>query len=157
MEFKHFNGPGFELQVPTDWLISSSLQFQAIFLAPEPYKGVQPNLAISLQRIKPEITVTEIAEEARRVQERDYPYFEVLSENDTTPEGGIAFQRLYQWYNTGVEQLLLQLQVFIVIPEVLFTLTATRSVVNDESALPLDDVFKYMIRSFRLQGTVEPA
>src|SRR5690606_21417254 len=102
-------------------------------------------------------TVLDIANEARRVQEREYPYFEVLSENDATPEGGAAFQRLYQWYNRGLDQFVLQLQTYIVIPEVLFTLTATRSIVDDISALPIDEVFKYMLRSFRLEGTIEVA
>lgn len=157
MEYKYFNGPGFQIQVPTEWFISSSLQFQAIFLAPPPFEGIQPNLAIAVRRIKPEITVLDIANEARRVQEREYPYFEVLSENDATPEGGAAFQRLYQWYNRGLDQFVLQLQTYIVIPEVLFTLTATRSIVDDISALPIDEVFKYMLRSFRLEGTIEVA
>jgi len=154
VEYKHFEGPGFQMEVPTNWFISSSLQFQAIFLAPPPFEGIQPNLAIAVRRIQPDITVGDIAEEARLVQEREYPYFEVFSENDTTDQGGAAFQRLYQWYNRETDQLVLQLQTFVVTSEVLFTLTATRSVVEDTSGLPIDDVFMHMIRSFRLEGAI---
>lgn len=150
MEYKHFEGPGFQMEVPTNWFISSSLQFQAIFLAPPPFEGVQPNLAIAVRRIQPDITVGDIAEEARLVQEREYPYFQVLSENDITEQGGAVYQRLYQWFNREIDQHILQLQTFVVIPEVLFTLTATRSVVNDTSLLPIDEVFKHMLASFRL-------
>ncbi|HEX3049304.1 MAG TPA: DcrB-related protein [Aggregatilineaceae bacterium] len=146
MEFKHFRGPAFRIDVPTDWFVGATPQFQAIFQAPVVRQGIQPNLTVAVRPVKPEVVATAVAAQTRDVQEKEYPGYQVLTEYDYTPEGGIAVQRLYQWQQNGVG--ILQLQVFVVVAQLLYTLTATRPADDDPD---LDAVFAQMVQSFQPQ------
>lgn len=156
MDYKHFQGPGFSMEVPTDWFISSSVQSQVIVLAPPTETGARPNLAVSMTPVRPDVTVTAIAEEARTLQVQEYPGYEVLSERDFSDDGGSAFQRVYQWQRESTGEPLVQIQTFIVAGQMLFTITGTRFA-SEANADELDAAFAHMVASFRVEVRLVPA
>lgn len=150
MEYMSFRGPNFLMEVPTDWVVSSSPQFQAIFLAPHEH-GVRPNLVVSLRPVEPQVTVAATAESARANQERQYPEYEVLEEVDFTESGGSGFLRRYQWFNAANSSAVVQTQALFLHQQILYTLTATRAIdMESPTAEDIDTIFEYMIRSFRV-------
>jgi hypothetical protein len=151
MEYKHFRGPGFTLEIPTDWFISSSPEFQAIFVAPPTPNPVQPNLVIAVRFLQPGATVNDVAAETQAIQSAEYPQYHILAEHDYTQTGGVAIQRLYQWVSEE-GTLVLQHQTFVLIGQVLYTLTATRLAGDSPDDQAVDDAFVHMMRSFQPQG-----
>jgi hypothetical protein len=156
MEYQQFQGPGFTMETPTDWVIQSSPQFQALFLAPPREHATRPNLAVAVRPVQLDVTVLAVADEARKVQEREYPRYEILGEHDYTETGGAAFQRLYAWFNEDRRAQILQWQTFVVVGRVLFTLTTTR-LAEDEDGEILDEMFLHMMKSFAIQLPLVPA
>jgi hypothetical protein len=148
MTYMHFQGPTFTMEVPTNWFVSATPQFQALFLASPTQDPVRANLAVSMRPVEKDVTVEAVAEAAKANQEREYPEYEVLAEVDFTDQGGAGFQRCYQWLNQQHDAEVIQVQTFFVVNQILYTLTATRS---KSSASPeLDDVFDHMVTSFRI-------
>lgn len=151
MDTKHFQGPGFSLQVPTDWFISSSPQLQVIFFAPPEADGFRANLAIAMRLLQGDVALNAVATEARRIQEAEYPEYQVIREFDFTEQGGIAIQRVYRWWDETAGRPLLQMQTFVLAGQVLFTLTATRIARDGAPGEALDAIFNQMVNSFRIE------
>lgn len=150
MPYMNFQGPNFSLEVPTDWVVSSSPQFQAIFLGPL-YEPVRPNVLVSLRPVEEGVTPEAVAESARETQEREYPGYEVLGEVDYREHGGIGIARSYRWVNPTNKVPVIQTQAFFVFAKILFTLTSTRAEdVSEETARELDEVFDHMLQTFRI-------
>jgi hypothetical protein len=149
MQYMEFNGPGFTLEFPTDWLVSATQQAQTVFQGPRHQTDLHPNLMITIRQAAPGVTAPAVAEEARKTQEREYPEFKVVNEVDFTENGGAGFLRQYTWHNARNDIAVAQIQAFFVVAGVLFTLTATRAQKDDAS---IDDVFYHMIDTFRLQA-----
>ncbi|MCU0496678.1 MAG: DUF1795 domain-containing protein [Anaerolineae bacterium] len=148
MTWMEFRGPTFNLQIPSDWFISSNAQLQAIFLGPE-INGLHPNLSISMRAVLPEVTPTSVASEALKSQQTSYAEFEVIQENDYTQTGGSAFVRDYRWRNVERQTTIRQLQAFFVYNQMLYTLTATAA---DEIFPEFGELFFNMISSFRIRA-----
>lgn len=136
------------MEVPTDWFVTATPQFQALFLAPPTPDAIRANLAVSMRPVKDDVTVASVAEAARANQEREYPQYEILTEVDFTDRGGVGFQRCYRWFNQSQNAEVLQVQTFFVVKQILYTLTATRS--KSSVSPELDDLFDYMVTSFRI-------
>lgn len=155
MEYKHFQGPGFSMEIPTDWFISSSPESQIIILAPPTETGARPNIAVSMRVVQDDVTLLDLAAEAREIQAEEYADYEVLGEEDYTETGGIAFQRFYQWVPQTSGEPVLQVQTFILAGQILFTITATRFASETEGDT-YDEVFGHVIRSFRVEVPLTP-
>jgi len=147
MATMNFQGPGFQMDVPTDWVITSSPQFQAMFIAPSETDGLRANLMITMRPVKPEVTLEEVARLAKETQQKEYTEFEVVEEGELTVSGSKGYQRLYRWFNQEAGTQVLQRQVMLMGGRVLVTLTSTRPV--NEQAAPFDKQFASMIDSFR--------
>jgi hypothetical protein len=145
MNFMNFEGPTFTMEVPTNWFVTSSPQFQALFLAPPGEDTIRTNFAVSMRPVEADVTVKAVAETARANQEKEYPDYDVLKEVDFTEQGGVGFQRHYRWFNQQQDAEIIQAQTFFVVKQILYTLTATRSVDSD-----IDDIFDHMAASFRI-------
>ena len=142
METKHFQGPGFTMQIPTDWFITSSPQFQAMFVAPASEFGIRANLAVSMTPVKEDVTARMVAENARKNQEIEYAEYSVLGEDEAvTPDK--SFTRIYKWYNSSKNMHLLQKQIFLVVNQMLFTVTSTRQI--GEETEEIDAILEEMI------------
>ena len=152
MQYMNFQGPSFILEVPVDWVVSSSPQFQAIFLGPAD-QPVRPNVLISIRPLEENVTVAQVAEQTRLNQERDYPQYEIIAEIDFTEQGGVGFLRRYRWLNTEGNTPIVQTQAFFVYNNLLYSITATRAEsIPENVANLLDDIFDHMIESFRLSA-----
>jgi len=149
MQMMSFRGPTFLLEVPTTWVVSSTPQFQALFLGPIDYI-VRPSIAVSMRPVKADVTVTAVAEQAKVSQGKSYPQYQVLNEADYSQQGS-AFIRQYSWHNESKQVDIVQIQAYILHSQVLYTLTATRPAsIADEEAAALDGLYDHAIQSFRV-------
>jgi hypothetical protein len=148
MAFMNFQGAGFQLEVPTDWLITSSPQFQSAFIAPAAKFG-KANLTINTRSVEKNATLLAIATAARGMQAREFPKFEVISEGMVANTGDRAYERVYRWENDQNGAKIWQRQVLILIPGILLTVTATRE--DRENTQELDAIFEHMLSSFALE------
>jgi len=148
MVFMLFQGPGFELEVPTDWLVVSSPDYQAMFLGPKLKSGARANMMVTVRPVNEDVTLEVIAVQARKFQEHEYDDYHVLDETDYTQEGGIAYLRRYEWGSKQGGNRVSQVQGFFLVDNVLFTLTATRT---EKKNKQVDAAFDRMFRSFRVK------
>lgn len=148
MSMMDFKGPGFHLQVPTDWYIMSSPQFQAMFIAPPSKEKMRANLMITLRPLEPEVTAESIFNLSKETQEKEYAEYEVIKEEEvTTNIEEKGFQRYYRWFNKENQTRVLQRQVMYVFSDMLVTLTATRP--DTEKGKALDPIFEHMVQTFK--------
>ncbi len=147
METKEFRGPGFALMIPTEWLISSSLDFQAIFLAPRHADSTQANLTISMRQLEAGATLDAVLRALRDTQTRAYPQFRLIGEYDFSQEGGSGFMQRYRWQNTNQNAAFVQTQALFLVERILFTLTGTAP---EQHADSYDGLFEKMVESFRV-------
>jgi len=150
VDMKRFEGPGFNMQIPTNWLISSTLAFQAMFHAPREEDGTQANLTVSIRKIEEGGTLLEVVNVARAKQAEEYPEFEVLEEEDYTEQGGVGYKQKYRWHNPQVDADLVQTQAFFMVDQFIFSLTGTSYL---QHADKYDPILEEMIGSFRIRAS----
>lgn len=147
MDTMRFQGPGFALDVPTNWVVAASPQAQAVFFGPQ-VSGIQSNLIITIRRVATGVTLQEIArvsDENQRVVSANYT---VLGEQDYTEEGGSAFVRRFT-RTTGEGSVVEQIQALILVDTLLYTLTGTSAAEGDNPELTeVKALLDLMIRSF---------
>lgn len=151
MAFMNFQGPTFTMQVPTDWFITSSPQFQAVFTPPKDGDtGVKANLIVSIRPVKKGVTAVAIAQAAKETQQKEYPEYEVVTETAVTDAPVSYFRRLYRWYNTERKVAIVQSQAYYVHENRLYTLTATQPVIGADGN-EVDKILGQMMDSFKLE------
>lgn len=148
MQYQHFQGPNFITEIPTDWFITSSPRYQVMFVGPVLSNGSRPNFSISIRPVERTVTASGVAAATRQGQETEYPQYEVLEEIDFTQTGGTGFQRRYRWFNNETNSRVVQVQTFVVVAQMLFTLTGTRADIED--AAFIDEIFDHIVQSFRI-------
>ena len=148
-DFMDFQGPTFAMNVPTNWFITSSPKFQAIFIAPDEHQSTQvkSSFIISMRRVKDDVTLPGVIETVKQKQQKDYPEYEILEEGSPTTERGEYFLRQYKWYDQEKDIYIRQDQAFHIVAPILYTLTATRKA-SVETA-EIEPVFMKMIQSFK--------
>ena len=147
MKWGQLEGPNFRLQVPEKWKKQSSPKFQVAFVAPIDIKDLPPNLAITMRRVKEDVTIPAVSNQAKKTQSIEYPQYKLLEED---PGKGVDNQGLtnrYQWYHPKRSISMVQQQTFFLKNQILYTLTATRPEAI-ESAQEMDQVFENMVASF---------
>ena len=150
MNFMHFRGPSFTMQVPTNWFITSSPKFQAMFIAPPGPDNVRANLAVSITPVDKDVTVQAVADAAKQTQQKEYPEYSILDEIEmTSADGKKGLRRVYKWYNRDKNMHIVQQQVFYLVSQMLYTITATRE--EREGMEAIDDMFAQMIASFKFE------
>ena len=148
MTWMTFIGPTYTLDIPGDWLIMSSPEFQVMFLGPiEAGDTVRPNLLLAIQRLEAGSTAQEVAASALEAQQQDYPEFQVLDENDFSEGELTGALRTYTWHNPDQGVYLHQSQAMYVLGQSLYTLTATRGA-DDPKADRLDETMQVIMGSF---------
>jgi hypothetical protein len=152
MVMKDFKGPGFSMQVPTDWYITSTHEIQAMFISPPYEDGSQANLMVTINPVEEDVTVQSVAEEARKNQEAQYPAYEVLAEGEIEGTEGKGFHREYEWFNADKELRVHQKQVMLVVNNMLYVLTTTRPAVEERTEIvkQIDATLQQMLNSFKL-------
>jgi len=142
-----FQGPTFALLYPSDWLVSSNADLQAIFLGPVLGQS-RPTMTISLRPIEDGLSAPQIALATRQSQQANYAEYQVLEEIDFTAQGGFSYLRRYQWRHPESGLMLLQTQLFIVYGRLLYILTTTIDLGSANVAQPILD---QMLKSLRLR------
>jgi len=140
-----FKGPGFHLQVPTDWFISSSPQIQAMFVAPNAEEKIRPNFLITIRPLEMDVKLEEIVQIAKETQMKEYPQYEVLEEGKLDKDPG-GFYRSYEWKQEMRQVKIIQRQIMFINNSMLYTITTTRSEMTE--AQKIDLLFDHMINSF---------
>jgi hypothetical protein len=147
MEFKHFSGPGFEMQVPTDWFISSSPHFQAMFTSPEGEGGVKANLVVSIEPITKNYGLKEARAALQESKSFVMKGSEVISEVETKLDGLPAFHGLYKVTPEGAAKPIVLRQVVCTSKKMIISLIASRTVgvepEFDQAIAVMIDKFKF--------------
>jgi hypothetical protein len=147
-----FEGPTFTMEAPTNWVVSSSPQFQAIFLGPTD-QPIRPNLIISIHPVNADVTPESVAETARQTQTSEYNGYEVLAEVNFSEYDGQGVMRRYRWVNPNGDVPVVQVQAFFIHQAMLHTLTATRAeTVPAGIGQNVDEIFDRMMQSFRFRA-----
>jgi hypothetical protein len=151
MQTMPFFGPTFILEMPTNWYVGASAQFQATLRSPVPDGDIFPNLVLAIRRLNEDATLREVIASARQIQEKEYPAYTIISETPLTANSVSGIRRRFEWHPPGRETGVRQQQVSFLIGQKLYVLTATRAA-NSENAAQLDQVFDYMIGSFEFRA-----
>jgi hypothetical protein len=149
MNTMRFQGPGFALDAPTDWLITASPQAQAIFLGPD-INGVRSNLIVTIRSVAESATLKDLARLADESQRALSTAYTVINEHDYSDEGGAAFVRSFtRIVGEGTE--VFQIQALFLLNGNLFTMTGTRANEGDPARLAgIDATLEHMVFSFVL-------
>jgi hypothetical protein len=148
MLYKHFRGPYFETEIPTDWVISSDLTYQAIFYAPPDLDNrMGSNLSVIIRSPFSSEDFQEVIN-ANNESLQTLDGF-TLHESDDMQLGDVpAYWHLFTWRN--VEGLpILQQQLLIIADEKLFMFTSTRPYELEDTDV-LDAAFNHIFESVRI-------
>jgi hypothetical protein len=153
MEYMTFQGPGFQLEVPTDWLITSSPDYQVMFKSQITRESsFHPTVIVIIRPVEADKKLSMVAEEIRTWYASEYAEFEVVSSVDYTEKGGLAYLHTFTWLYEENKTRIRQIQCLYRIADALFLLTATRTE-NDPS---WDEVLTHIIESFQFTIPAEP-
>lgn len=147
MQMMRFTGPSFEMTIPTTWTVTSSPDFQAMFLGKKenPATAVRPNLMVTIRPVEADVTPAAVAAGALEIQGTNYPEYQVLGEIDYSQQGGSGVVRQFSWRDPEQNIGVVQMQAFFAHNGQLYTLTGTRQADTD---LEADTIFTEMINSF---------
>jgi hypothetical protein len=146
MKTMNFDGPGFKLQVPTDWFITSSPQIQAMFVSP-PREGGRANFMVTLRPLDENVTLEQVSTTSLETQKKEYKQFKLLQEAPVQKGDINGHRRLYSWFSEEHNAKIMQQQVLFVANRMLTTITTTRTdlPVTEE----VEPIFTQMIESFQ--------
>lgn len=148
MKTMNFQGPGFKMQVPTNWFINSSPQIQAMFVAP-PHGNLRANLMVTMRPLEKGVSLADVVKSSLETQKKEYPEFKLLEETDYKIDEWTGVARVYKWYSTEHKTRLLQRQVFFLINQMLTTITTTRT--DADKAEEFDQIFEKILQSFHFE------
>lgn len=147
MQTMNFEGPGFRLQVPTTWLITSTPSVQVMFISP-PRRFGRANLSITIRPLEKDATLEEVVQTAQEIQQKEFDSFELLEANEYQSNGLVGYKRVYKWFSKEHNFPVQQCQIMLIVNQILYTLTCTRPDV--ESMAEFDEIFEQMVKSFQL-------
>jgi len=150
-----FQGPGFTMEVPSEWRVMASPQFQAIFFSP--LIGQDPrraNLTVALQDVPDDTTARALVDVLNRMQADSYPDFSVVCETADAAGEVSKIQRTLRWRNPSSGETVLQHQACHVRDGLACILTGSRpDGLPDDVATGVDGVFQRMLASFAFHAT----
>lgn len=149
MQEMHFQGPGFHMQVPTNWFITSNPQVQVMLVSPS-QNGIRANFMVTLRSLEPTVTLSSVVASALETQKKEYPEFALLEEGDYTKGQVVGHLHSYKWFNQRHSTLIFQRQVIFVNNQILTSLTTTRTDGVDGSEV--DAVFNRILGSFQFEN-----
>lgn len=147
-------GPGFRLEVPSTWMVFSSGEAQASFLMPPYDTNRAMTLLVRLSHIADVISADQVAQSARRAQEKNYTGFQDLGGETLTGDIPRVIQRV-RWQPPEGDAVV-QFHLFCVAEShVLFAVTATRpETLTPEEATAWDAEVSAVLESFAVQPPV---
>lgn len=151
MQTMPFFGPTFVLEMPTNWYVGASAQFQATFRSPVSDGDIFPNLVIAIRLLEEGATLREVIASARETQEKEYPGYRSVSEAPLTTNSIPGVRRQFEWQPPDRKGAVHQQQVSFLAGQQLYVLTTTRAA-DSENAEELDKIFDHMIGSFEFRA-----
>lgn len=150
MQLMTFLGPTFTMEIPTNWFVAASAQYQAIFTDPHIDDGFQSNMVVSIRTVQENVGTLDVAASAKETQRAEYPAYEIMDETvrQTTP---VTVKRVYRWHHPEQKKDIVQMQFFLIHKNRLYTLTGTR-LAETKDAQVVDKVLHHMIDSFELNS-----
>jgi hypothetical protein len=152
MQTMPFFGPTFILEMPTDWFVGASAQFQAALRSPMPDGNIFPNVVITIRRLEEGVTLRDVIVGAREIQEKEYPAYTVLSESPLTTNSVPGIRRKFEWQPPGRDTGVHQQQISFLKGQQLYTLTATRAA-NSAKSSEIDQLFDHIVGSFEFRAS----
>lgn len=147
MNTMNFEGPGFTMQVPTNWVVTSSPQIQAMFVSP-PRQGGRANFMVTIRPVNQDVTLEQVAASALETQKKEYEKFDLLETSEFRLGELVGTQRHYTWFSQEHNAPIRQRQVILVTGGLMFTITLTRTDVKELEEL--DAILAEMLASFKL-------
>lgn len=145
-----FQGPGFFMRMPTNWLIVSEDDGRIAFIGPKvgaAHAGFTTKVAPSVGADGAVVDHASAAKSAITEQKKSRENFTILSEEDLSTESMHAYMIYCHWYNPEIDMILVQRQLYTVYNNLLYTLTS--SVPNSDHISEFDRLFMGMFGSFR--------
>lgn len=148
-----FNAPLFHLNVPSTWIAQATPEIQAMFSEPEADQTLVSNLMILVRVVDDGVSPASIVDEAQPDLVEEFEGYELLAREDFE-NGGIRGATVsFRWHDSATDLNVLQLQIYFVFENWLFSLLATTEESRGEALRPL---FYEMIGSFTMR-IPEPA
>lgn len=150
MQIMTFLGPTFTMEIPTNWFVAASAQYQAIFTDPYIDNGFQSNMVVSIRSVQENVRTLDVAESARKTQLAEYPAYEIMDET-VKQAPPVTVKRVYRWHHPEQNKDVVQIQFFLIHQNRLYTLTGTRLAEATDAHI-VDKVLHHMIDSFELNS-----
>jgi len=146
-----FLGPGFRLNVPSEWMVFASGDAQANFLMPPYDTNRALTLSVRISRVAESTTVEAVADSATSAQAENYQGFQHLSTEVSPKEPTCIIQRV-RWQPPEGEAVVQHNLFCVAEGHLIYALTATRpeSMPTDEAAAWGDEVDD-SLRTFAVQ------
>lgn len=143
-----FNAPLFQLNVPSTWIAQATPEIQAMFSEPETDQALVSNLIILVRVVDSGVSPASIVDEAQPDMAREFEAYELLSREDFENGDVQGVTISFRWHDSASGLDVLQLQVYFVYEDWLFSLLATTEEAHADALRP---VFYEMIGSFTMR------
>ena len=153
-DYKPFKGAMFRMEAPTDWYITSSADYQAVFIAPPYADGPGSNLTVAVNMMPRPVTLEQAVAANRELIVERFGEVKVDELEQATIDGNAAFYQSYEFAQPQTDKAIFQQQLITVDGKNntrVITMTATRPVEPEgQDAAALDEAFNAMFRSLQL-------
>lgn len=152
-----FVGPSFVLEVPTDWFVFSSPQYQTMFLSPPTEDGQRANWTITIQPRENNVTPQQYAKLLHQAytqsgQARDISEEGAISLSEHSAYRTVATLRQENEEDDEEQPEIVQQEVVVVVGDMIYVLQAVRPAHLDEALRDrLDSVFATMFDTLQFK------
>lgn len=148
-----YQGPGFTVRKPSDWLAVATEQYQAAFLGPM-IGAARAGFFVAVSPATDQRPVGQLFADIKGEQQAALDSYRVVSEQERVHEDFSALSRNFTWYNAAVNMVIAERQLFMHANDFLYIVTSTQP--NNEHMDEFDALFVDMFNSFRVQPLATP-
>ena len=142
-----FVGPHFTMQVPSEWMVISSMQFQVMFLSPPLSDGRSFNLILVLQT-SPQIPQYHL-QEMHTAKSQEQPDFKLVAEGDFVTHSGTSGAHLSFTARYDNDQIILQRHVIFKVQNTLYWfMISIPTDISTELREGVEEIIQTMLTSF---------
>ncbi len=158
MDTMHFIGPTFSLDVPTDWFVISSPEYQTAFLAPRDARGHRASFTVAIKPVLRPVTAQQFAEFIQEIYDQTGVSREVL-ETEEVSLGEVKGYAITFLLSRGEDSVpMWQRQVVAINGDLIYVLVAARLAdLTGPAANLIERSFAMMFDSFVFREATLPA
>jgi len=120
-----FQGPGFTLDMPSDWRVRALPEVQALISKLAPDASIPASFAVALRPTETTVTLETMVDKLQQELPQSYTQFALLEEGELTISGQPAYGFHYTWFNDDHDLTIVQSQIFMLVDETMVILTST--------------------------------